>query len=116
VEFWTDVEGNYDYFEALLSRSAALYPDESGSLLLRDKFMFVFGGDSVDKGPGDIRIVRAFVELKRRYPDRVFLLLGNRDINKLRFGAELASHHSTSTTTNGSDATVATEAAQGMCR
>ncbi|NJN82646.1 MAG: hypothetical protein HC802_10495 [Caldilineaceae bacterium] len=44
----------------------------------------------MDKGPGDIRLVRALVDLKRRYPSRVFLLVGNRDLNKLRFTAELS--------------------------
>ncbi len=32
------------------------------------------------------------VKLKRRYPDRVFLLVGNRDQNKLRFLSELTEH------------------------
>lgn len=43
-----------------------------------------------DKGPGDIRLCRQLVSLKRRYPDRVHLLVGNRDLNKLRYAAELA--------------------------
>jgi hypothetical protein len=30
------------------------------------------------------------VALKKKYPDRVVLLLGNRDINKMRFTSELA--------------------------
>jgi len=49
----------------------------------------VFGGDAVDKGNGDIRFVRAMLRLKKRYPDRVHLIVGNRDCNKLRFGTEL---------------------------
>ena len=51
---------------------------------------FVFGGDAVDKGPGDIRLVRALVGLKKRYPDRVHLLVGNRDLNKIRLSSELS--------------------------
>lgn len=51
---------------------------------------FVYGGDAVDKGPRDIRLVRALVNLKRRYPDRVHLLVGNRDLNKLRLPSELS--------------------------
>eukprot|EP01031_Cornospumella_fuschlensis_P035299 gene35299-42771_t len=46
--------------------------------------MFVFGGDSVDRGPGDLRILSDLVSLKEQYPTRVFIILGNRDINKLR--------------------------------
>lgn len=36
-----------------------------------------------------IRVVKHLVSLKERHPERVFLILGNRDINKLRFGSEL---------------------------
>lgn len=35
-------------------------------------------------------MVRCLVDLKRRYPERVFLLVGNRDLNKLRYSAELS--------------------------
>jgi hypothetical protein len=59
-------------------------------LKLRDGCYFVYGGDAVDKGPGDIRLCRTLVSLKQRYPDRVVLLVGNRDLNKLRFTAELS--------------------------
>ncbi len=38
--------------------------------------MFVFGGDCFDKGRGDIRISRMLVDLKRRHPHRVRLILG----------------------------------------
>ena len=50
---------------------------------------FVFGGDVCDKGVGDLRIAAALTDFKRRHPDRVFLLVGNRDVNKLRFTSEL---------------------------
>ena len=56
-----------------------------------ENYYFVFGGDSVDKGTGDIRLNRCLVEFKKKYPNRVFLLVGNRDLNKLRFSAELSS-------------------------
>jgi hypothetical protein len=59
-------------------------------LVLRPDSHFVYGGDTVDKGPGDIRLVRALVSLKRRHPDRVDLLVGNRDLNKLRLSSELS--------------------------
>lgn len=56
---------------------------------LRDGATFVFGGDSQDKGPGDIRIAKQLAALKRRYPDRVQLIIGNRDANKMRLTTEL---------------------------
>jgi len=92
----TDVEGHLDYFEQFVAHSNVLDKVEETStsdrldLRLREGCFFVYGGDSVDKGPGDIRLCRALVSLKKRYPDRVFLLVGNRDLNKLRFSAELS--------------------------
>lgn len=48
----------------------------SNRLQLQPDCSLVFGGDCFDKGPGDIRVSTALVDLKRRHPDRVFLLLG----------------------------------------
>eukprot|EP00931_Biecheleriopsis_adriatica_P019820 TRINITY_DN1339_c1_g1_i1.p1 TRINITY_DN1339_c1_g1~~TRINITY_DN1339_c1_g1_i1.p1 ORF type:complete len:869 (-),score=160.50 TRINITY_DN1339_c1_g1_i1:18-2624(-) len=98
VEFLTDVEGNWDYFLLYVSRSEVLQwlpPHRGvwgpGKLAFKnDSCMVVFGGDAVDKGPGDIRFVKALLELKEEYPQRVHIILGNRDINKLRFYTELA--------------------------
>ena len=39
----------------------------------------------MDKAPGSLRCAKALVGVKLAYPDRVVLLLGNRDINKMRF-------------------------------
>jgi hypothetical protein len=58
-------------------------------LLLKDGCYFVFGGDAGDKRDGTIRFVTLMIKLKQRYPDRVFLLVGNRDQNKLRLLSEL---------------------------
>jgi hypothetical protein len=44
---------------------------------------------AADKGPGDIRLGRVLVQLKRTYPDRVFLIIGNRDLNKIKLTAEI---------------------------
>ena len=63
-----------------------------GRLILQPNTQFVYGGDTVDKGNGDIRLVRALVGLKKRYPDRVHLLVGNRDLNKLRLPSELSDY------------------------
>ena len=52
--------------------------------------MFVFGGDAFDRGAGDLRVARLLIDLKRRYPDRVVLIIGNRDANKMRLTSELA--------------------------
>ena len=89
LELITDVEGNWDYFCALISRSRCLRWT-GGTLALADGAMLVFGGDACDRGPGDMRVTRALVQLHEAYPGRVFLLAGNRDVNKIRLTAELA--------------------------
>ena len=86
----TDVEGNWDYFARYCARSRVVSLDPDGSLSLRDDgCYFVYGGDVCDNGPGDLRLCQLLVSLKRRHPDRVALLSGNRDLNKLRMTAEL---------------------------
>lgn len=120
VEYLTDVEGNLEYvrkwlrYSKLLQEvssssssalSSALGPSISPSRkrerseppsfeldFVSESGYFVFGGDAVDKGPGDIQWTRALISLKKRYPSRVFLILGNRDINKLRFATEVAAN------------------------
>mmetsp|Transcript_30047 Transcript_30047/g.48440 ORF Transcript_30047/g.48440 Transcript_30047/m.48440 type:complete len:503 (-) Transcript_30047:159-1667(-) len=90
--YLTDVESNYDYFERYLKISKILeWTDNSHTKLKfkRDDAMFVFGGDSQDKGIGDIRFTKLLVALKTEYPTRVELIIGNRDANKLRLTSEL---------------------------
>ncbi|CAK9018083.1 unnamed protein product [Durusdinium trenchii] len=96
IEFITDVEGNWEYFLRLVYSSQVLFWDDEergdwgpGILRLKENGMLVFGGDAPDKGPGDIRLVKILLSLKRRYPEQVFFILGNRDIMKLRFASEL---------------------------
>eukprot|EP00041_Stephanoeca_diplocostata_P014169 m.254906 g.254906 ORF g.254906 m.254906 type:complete len:339 (+) comp19607_c0_seq14:46-1062(+) len=88
---WTDIEGNFDYFCNLVNRSRVVnWSDGVGSALeLLPGAGLIFGGDCFDKGAGDIRISSLLVDLKQRHPDRVALLLGNRDVNKMRFASEL---------------------------
>lgn len=91
IEFFTDIEGNWEYFSSLVDRSSVVHLDSgSNNLSLAPNSILVHGGDAPDKFPGDIRVVKALVRLKREHPDRVFLLCGNRDLNKLRLASELA--------------------------
>jgi len=89
VVFLTDPEGNLGYFEQCINQSNGAYYDPSGELKLRPEWTFVFGGDLCDKAPGSLRIAKQLVSVKKRYPDRVYLIVGNRDLNKLRFLTEL---------------------------
>jgi hypothetical protein len=77
IGYASDIEGHWDYFLDYVSRSNVLDWEKVPSsretkydfhrLALRPNTYFVFGGDSVDKGPGDIRFTRALVDLKQRY-------------------------------------------------
>ena len=86
----TDVEGNYDYWQRYLAISRVIDRTPStGTLKLKDSCSLVYGGDVCDRGPGDLRVLSDLISLQREYPDRVHLILGNRDINKLRLDIEL---------------------------
>lgn len=102
VTYVTDVEGHWEYFCNYVSYSNGLKFKKAGDqkkarqtpeLELQDGWHFVFGGDSCDKGPGTLRFLEAMVTLKKRYPDRVHLLMGNRDINKIRWTSEFTEEY-----------------------
>lgn len=92
--FITDAEGNWEYFKHCVDISSVISFGGDGSLeFSRDSShedVFVFGGDTCDKGDGDIRITQVLVAFKERYPERVHLLAGNRDLNKIRLTSELS--------------------------
>jgi len=94
VSFSTDWEGNIDYALRYASEhSHGLTVESTDGFVpvfgLRPGFRFVYGGDVCDHEPGDLRCAAALVLLKERYPSRVTLLLGNRDLNKMRLKSEL---------------------------
>jgi len=91
IGFVTDVEGNLEYWNRWVGANSEIVRRRAdGRLELAAEAMLVYGGDAVDKGPGDIRLCRELVGLKERYPERVVLVAGNRDLNKLRLTAELS--------------------------
>ena len=104
VSFITDIEGNWEYFQRYVEMCDALsFPtgkpefnaEGACDLELADGWRFIHGGDTCDKGGvvgGSIRVVRTLIRLKRKYPSRVVLLLGNRDLNKMRMTSELDTH------------------------
>jgi len=100
ITYCSDIEGHWDYFCAW----AAINPivsmsddelffinklDEQGLDASGQANYFVFGGDASDRGPGDLRIITALVNFKKRHPSQVFILLGNRDLKYLRIPLEL---------------------------
>lgn len=90
IGYVTDIEGNRAYFDEYVRISRVLDRDAASSRLqLREGCELVFGGDVCDKGDADLHVARELVELKRRYPARVHIILGNRDVNKIRWAHEL---------------------------
>jgi hypothetical protein len=88
ITYLTDVEGRWDKLVSFLDGNPHLALVD-GALVLGDGVTFVFGGDALDRGAHARRIVSLLLDAKRRYGDRVILLAGNRDINKLRLVTEL---------------------------
>lgn len=85
IGFVSDLEGNYSYWNNYKKISKVLTIDlHTQKLVLKPNCYFVHGGDVVDRGNGDIRILRDLIQLKNDFPDRVFFIIGNRDANKLR--------------------------------
>lgn len=85
IGYATDVEGNLDFWNRYVEFSEVLHRDTAGKLVLNYGCHFIYGGDTCDRGNGDLSVLRDLVYLKETYQDRVHLLMGNRDINKMRF-------------------------------
>ncbi|MFL5321223.1 MAG: metallophosphoesterase [Myxococcaceae bacterium] len=91
VAYITDVEGMWGRIESF-ARDNPHVELRAGELFVKPGAIFIFGGDAIDRGPHGRKVVRALVEVKRRQPDQVVLLAGNRDLNKLRLTRELRGH------------------------
>lgn len=100
VTYVSDVEGQWDYFCNFVEHSKGLNftnqaephlrrEAEMLELELEDGWHFVYGGDACDKGSGTLRFLEAIVSLKKKVPDRVHILLGNGDFNRLRWTGDL---------------------------
>jgi hypothetical protein len=92
VAYLTDVEGMWSRVESFARDNPLVVLDAKDQLHVKDGAVFVFGGDAIDRGPWGRRVVRALLDVKKRQPDRVVLLAGNRDLNKLRLRRELQGH------------------------
>ena len=88
IAYLTDVEGRWDKLVSFATANPHVALVD-GALQLAPGVTFVFGGDAVDRGPAGRRIVDVLLAAKRAYGERVVLLAGNRDINKLRLAREL---------------------------
>ncbi len=89
IAYLTDVEGIWEKLASFCEGNPHVSLDTGGRLVVRPGATFVYGGDSVDRGPHGRRVVRTLLEARRQQPSQVVLLAGNRDINKLRLAREL---------------------------
>lgn len=85
-----DVEGQWGRVESFFKKSGAFEIDAQGKVTLKAGYRFVFMGDAIDKGNSSLRILETLLALKEQNPEDVVLILGNRDINKLRLAHELS--------------------------
>jgi hypothetical protein len=89
IAYLTDVEGIWEKLASFCADNPHVSLDTDGRLVVRPGATFVYGGDSIDRGPDGRRVVRTLLEARRQQPSQVVLLAGNRDINKLRLAREL---------------------------
>jgi hypothetical protein len=87
----TDLEGRWEKLVQACEGCAHLRL-EGDRLDLAPGAHLVFGGDAIDRGPAGRRLLSTLLAARRRYGERVVLLAGNRDINKLRLHRELRGH------------------------
>ena len=69
---------------------------QSGLLIKfkKNDSIFIYGGDTQDRGDSDIRFVNILLKFKEDYPERVIFIIGNRDANKLRIPSEISEKYS----------------------
>jgi hypothetical protein len=90
VAYVTDLEGNAQKLANFMRGHEAFAWGTDGRYHLREGHIFIHGGDAPDRFLGSITVVDELVRLKEETPDRVYLIAGNRDVNKLRLPMELS--------------------------
>jgi len=89
VGFVSDLTGDWEEWKRLVAFSSVLAWDEAGAnadgtdaVRLLPGAEFVFGGNLLGaRGDGSgLRLARSLLALRRRYPGRVHLLIGDRDV------------------------------------
>jgi len=97
MAYVTNIEGHWHYFCNYVEQSLALRFVKPGDprqarapleLELTDGWCFVFGGNAVGAAPGSLRVLGTLTALKEKYPARVILLMGDRDVHHMRIAAE----------------------------
>lgn len=92
IHFITDMEGHISSFVNSIKKSNIVKFDKKNRLHFCNeltKSYFIFGGDLTDRGVGDTQLTEILLDFKLRHPDKVILLVGNREASKTRFFVEL---------------------------
>jgi hypothetical protein len=92
-----DLEGHFEYLVDLMQKGYGIsYDQENKKFNIPKGTTVIFMGDIGDeKSPvptsqyGDLDVLTAISNTQKQFPSQVIELLGNRDINKLRFLVEL---------------------------
>lgn len=90
VAFVTDLEGSLAKLVDFFARHPAFARGADGRHHLRDGHVFIHGGDAPDRFLGSMAVIEELNRIKDEAPDRVVLIAGNRDVNKLRLPLELS--------------------------
>ena len=87
----TDNEGMRFMFDAFKKSSIVSYNPDNGLHFkkISEKPFFIFGGDATDRGPYNLSTLELLLDFKKRHPENVVLLVGNREIKNNRFKIEL---------------------------
>lgn len=94
-----DIEGSWQKVKTFVDKTygaLVIESDDSDAFktTLRADAKIVFLGDSVDKGPNNVKVLKFLKHLHETYNadplnERIIFLLGNREVNKLRLWWEL---------------------------
>lgn len=89
---FSDVEGGNIFHginKEIMQKLGLVYPHDSKRLIeLNSGVGLVFLGDAQDNGEYSIRWMMSLLKLKEEHPDKVILIAGNRDSNKVRWADE----------------------------
>jgi hypothetical protein len=87
----TDTEGTQFAQKAFQKSSILRFNPDNGLHFnkTQGKPHLIYGGDATDRGKYDLAVTEMLVDFKKRHPDQVTLLVGNREIKNTRFAVEL---------------------------
>ena len=90
IAYITDIEGSRRKLHSFLAQHELFFLGKDGRYHLSSRAHFVCGGDVTDRFMGDLTVVKELLRLKAEAPNRVHLIAGNRDMNKIRIFCELS--------------------------